>query len=538
MFRAITTLIIIIISLCCEFGCTPNDTKKTTVIIDTLSIQNLDITIPGSFSSQVDLHFDSLLIDTFLLKYKNFKVVKSELKQFYSSKKFAYAWFDNNGLTEQAEHLYNRVIHLKKDGLPDSTLYQTLLTSMFENITATEINSEVDIMLTAQYFFYSQLIYNGLPESITKSLQWFLPRKQIALSKLLDSLLQSPSVNIFTNEPIYRQYHLLKNQLAFYRQLSTSDNEEIIVPSKKKYKSGDSSSVILTIRNKLEKLGDLANNNKSFILDSALLVAIKQFQKRHGLNETGIINVEFLNELNVPTNVRIRQIIVNMERCRWFPEKLDKEHLIVNIPEFSLHNYFNDSILWSMKVVVGRELRKTVVFNDQITYLVFSPYWNIPPGILRKDILPVMKQNKNYLDENNMEITGYDGKTPRIRQKPGKNNPLGGVKFIFPNSYSVYLHDTPSKSLFEKANRALSSGCIRLEDAEKLARYLLRHQPEWTDMKIISAMNSGNEQYVNLKQSMPIYLVYFTSWVDHSGKLNFRKDLYNRDKKLDELIIK
>ncbi len=532
------TILLILTSFLLGYGCTSVDKKNNTKFNDALAVQNLDITIPGSFSTQTVLYFDSLLIDSFLLKYKALGLVKNELKSFYSGRKYAYAWFDGNGLTEQAEHLYNRVIHLKKDGIPDTTLYQTALISIFENDITNEKAPEVDMMLTAQYFYYSQLIYNGLPESITKSLQWFLPRKKIAVTKMLDSLLQTPSGNIFKNEPVYRQYPLLKTQLSFYRQLETSGKDEIIVADKKQYNTGDSSSVILAIRNKLEALGDLINNNQSDTFDEALQAAIKQFQKRHGLNETGIIGTDFLKELNVPINDRIRQIILNMERCRWLPEKSEGEYLVVNLPEFRLHAYNDDSLLWSMKVVVGRELRKTVVFNGKITYLVFSPYWNIPPGILRKDVLPAMRRNKNYLTKNNMEIVGYSGNTPRIRQRPGKNNALGGVKFIFPNSYTIYLHDTPSKSLFEKENRAFSSGCIRVEDAEKLARYLLRHQPDWTDDRINKAMNAGKEEYVNLKQVMPVFLVYFTSWVDDEGKLNFRKDMYGRDKALEAIIFK
>ncbi len=538
MSRIKNILLLFSISLCCGYGCVSGNKNKPVIINDTLAIQNLDITIPGSFSTQTDLYFDSSLIDSFLIKYKAFESVKSELKYFYSIRKYALAWFNNNGITEQAEHLYNRVLHLKKDGLPDSTLYQTALITLFESDITDETRYEVDIMLTAQYFHYSRLIFKGLPEKVTKSLQWFLPRKKIALEKLLDSLLQSPSADIFGHEPVYRQYPLLKAQLALYRQMAKSDKSIMIITDKKLYKPGDSSSIILSVKNKLEALGDLTHNDKSYTFDTTLQSAVKEFQKRHGITENGIIAPVFLKELNTSINDRIRQIIINMERCRWIPEKVAGEYLVVNIPDFRLHAFLDDSLLWSMNVVVGRELRKTVVFNGEITYLVFSPYWNIPPGILHKDVLPAICRNKNYLSKNNMEIAGYNGSTPRIRQKPGKNNPLGGVKFMFPNSHLIYLHDSPSRSLFEKEDRAFSSGCVRLEDAAKLARYLLRHQPEWTDAAIANAMSAGKEQYVNLKKVMPVFLVYFTSWVDNNGKLNFRKDIYGRDKALEAMMYK
>ena len=538
MFRIKPILLLFAILLIVGYCCTTANKKKPAIINDTLAIQNLDITIPGSFSTQTVLHFDSLLIDSFLFKYKDFETVKSELKYFYSGRKFALAWFDNNGITEQAEHLYNRMLHLKKEGLPDSTLYQTALITLFESDITDETSYEVDIMLTAQYFHYSRIIYNGLPEKVTKSLQWFLPRKKIAFERLLDSLLQSPATDIFGEEPVYRQYPLLKAQLALYRQMAETEKGVIIIPDKKLYKLNDTSSFILSIKNKLEALGDLMHNDKSNAFDTALQYAVKQFQKRHGLTENGVIAPVTLKELNIPINDRIRQIIINMERCRWIPEKVADEYLVVNIPDFRLHAFLDDSLLWSMNVVVGRELRKTVVFNGEITYLVFSPYWNIPPGILRKDVLPAIRRNKNYLAKNNMEIVGYDGSTPRIRQKPGKNNPVGGVKFMFPNSHLIYLHDSPSRSLFEKDNRAFSSGCVRVEDAGKLARYLLRHQPEWTDTAIKNAMTAGKERYVDLIQGMPVFLVYFTSWVDNNGKLNFRKDIYGRDKALEAMMYK
>jgi murein L,D-transpeptidase YcbB/YkuD len=186
-----------------------------------------------------------------------------------------------------------------------------------------------------------------------------------------------------------------------------------------------------------------------------------------------------------------------------------------------------------MNVVVGKSQNKTVIFSGGMKYIVFSPYWNIPTSILQKETLPAIKRSKNYLAKHNMEWNGGN-----VRQKPGPNNSLGLVKFLFPNSHSIYLHDTPSKSLFNEDNRAFSHGCIRLAEPQKLALYLLRNQPEWTPEKVSAAMNLGKEQYVPLKSSMPVIITYFTSWVDKVGKLNFRNDVYGRDKRLANIILK
>ncbi len=203
------------------------------------------------------------------------------------------------------------------------------------------------------------------------------------------------------------------------------------------------------------------------------------------------------------------------------------------MPAFKLYSYQNDSLAWSMNVVVGKAQHKTVIFNGNIKYVVFSPYWNVPSSIVRKEIPPAIRKNRNYLQRHQMEWFGS-----QLRQKPGPNNSLGLVKFLFPNSHSIYLHDTPAKSLFNESARAFSHGCIRLEDARKLAIYLLQQDPDWNVQRIDSAMHAGVERTVTLKKSMPVYIAYFTAWVGRDGKLNFRRDIYDRDKRLLEAILK
>jgi L,D-transpeptidase YcbB len=222
---------------------------------------------------------------------------------------------------------------------------------------------------------------------------------------------------------------------------------------------------------------------------------------------------------------------------RWMPTETTGRLVIVNIPEFKLHMYEKNKKVFEMNVVVGKVGHNTMMFNGDLNQVVFSPYWNVPESIVEKEILPKLASNPGYLESQNMEQVGMNGDLPDIRQRPGGANALGKVKFLFPNSFNIYFHDTPSKSLFEKDQRAFSHGCIRLEEPEKMANYLLNDQPEWTPERINEAMNSGSEKFVKVKKPVPVVITYYTSWVDEYGRLNFRNDIYSHDKKLEEKMF-
>jgi len=239
-----------------------------------------------------------------------------------------------------------------------------------------------------------------------------------------------------------------------------------------------------------------------------------------------------IKSLNIPVEKRIEDIIVNMERCRWLPVELGNAHLLINIPEYRVHLFEHNSLQWDMKIVVGKNKNRTAIFSGEIKYVVFSPYWNVPESILKKEILPAIKRNPNYLRKHHMEW--HDG---GVRQLPGSDNALGGVKFLFPNSHNIYLHDTPTKSLFEEDKRAFSHGCIRLDEPIKLAKYLLKNDDKWNDQKIEEAMNAGIEKYVLLKKTIPVYITYLTCWLDTKGVLQFRDDVYELNEKLLKMIL-
>ena len=303
------------------------------------------------------------------------------------------------------------------------------------------------------------------------------------------------------------------------------------------YKNGDSSDAIQQIKTRLEMSGDLKSDDQSPVFTKELEEALKNAQKRFGLQADGVAGPQTISHLNVSVEERIEQLLVNMERMRWMPAERKGTRLVANIPEFKLHVYEGDNEILQMKIVVGKAANKTVIFNDKLQYVVFSPYWNVPRSIVRNEILPAMKKDNSYLRRHNMEQTGTSGGLPVIRQKPGRNNALGRVKFIFPNSYNIYFHDTPVKSLFEQQNRAFSHGCIRLEKPEQLADYLLEDKDGWTKKKIRKAMYSGQESWIKLDEEVPVLIAYFTAWVSDDGLLNFRKDIYGRDQELEERLF-
>ncbi|MEO6221946.1 MAG: L,D-transpeptidase family protein [Vicinamibacterales bacterium] len=277
--------------------------------------------------------------------------------------------------------------------------------------------------------------------------------------------------------------------------------------------------------------------------------AIKVFQEHHGLPATGAVDAATRVAMKVPIEARIKQVMVNLERWRWMPDDLGANHLIVNIPYYHLVARENGKAVKDIRVVVGKPGHETPVFSGEMETVVFSPYWNIPDSIVEGETAPAMAKDPQYLARNNMEIlrvsdsgasaavdpkdVNWDNpqelKQLAFRQKPGPNNALGHVKFLFPNEFNVYLHDTPADALFSRTGRAFSHGCVRVEEPEALAKYILREDATWTEAGILAAMNSGDEKHVKLKAAIPVHIVYFTAWVDDKGGLHFQPDVYGYD---------
>jgi len=489
------------------------------------------ITINTSYSN---IFFDSTQMERFISKQNFHDSLKKRMRNFYNARNYQFAWFFNEGIAEYASSfydIYDDYINYSQD----PALKNPELQKLYDSITIGNFNYNIndtivlktELLLTAQFFRYSRRAYQGRNQLDARELDWFIPRKKIDPSSLLDSLLYHKGRNLSAYEPVNRQYNLLKNYLLKYYEIQKQGGWSSIKADKKNYKIKDSSLVITAVKKRLYVTGDLTTNDKTAIFTKELEDAVKSFERRYGMKEDGMITTAFITEVNQPIKERVQQILINMERIRWMPAQPATDYLLVNIPEFRLHVYEKGDYIWSTNVVVGTEVNNTVIFSGNLKYIVFSPYWNVPSSILRKEILPAIARNKNYLSRNHMEWYGGG-----VRQKPGPWNALGLVKFLFPNNYSIYLHDTPSKSLFSAEKRTFSHGCIRVSEPKKLAQFILRNDTNWDSVKITKAMNAGKEQFYNIKEPIPVFVGYFTAWVDRDGKLNFRDDVYGHDKKM------
>lgn len=513
-----------IIILFTVFACKNKKSEPTIPVAP----RDTTITVTNSYS---ELFFDSTRLEAFIDSNDVQDSMADRLRSFYNQRNYQFAWFFKEGLADYAPTF----ISLQNDYIGysrDSSINNPALTALLDSITidstrtiADSIRLRTELLLTRQFFLYTSRAYTGRQSINAKDLGWFIPRRKIDVVTALDSMLKDKGKNLASIEPVNRQYGLLKEYLLKYYAIEKNGAWQTIDALHKSLRLGDSSRVIAQIQKRLSLTGDFKPADTSnHVFDQPLVDAVKNYQHRMGLKEDGVIGPSFVKELNKPIEDRIRQILINMERIRWIPAEPTSDYILVNIPEFRLHVYEQGQYKWNMDVVVGATAHSTVIFNGDMKYIVFSPYWNVPPGILKTEVLPGIAKNKNYLANHNMEWNNG-----AVRQKPGPKNSLGLVKFLFPNSYNIYLHDTPAKSLFGEDSRAFSHGCIRLAEPKKLAEYLLRNDSTWTLAKITAAMNSGKEKYVTLKQPIPVFIGYFTAWVDRSGNLNFRDDIYKHD---------
>lgn len=501
-----------------------------------VSKRDYSITKANSYS---DLFLDSMVMEKFIADNQLNDSITRRMRSFYNTRNYQFAWFTSNGLTEQARGFWN--IHdYQTTYKKDSSLIDKKLQKRMDNLTTEEsltvsdknkTDIETELKLTQHFITY---ILNSFEEGFVKrkEMERFVPRKKEDALALSDSLVNKKHKDDKYYDDVNRPYRLLKGELAHYLNIAKQGGWQPISTDKKSFKKGVSAPEIAAIKRRLYLTRDLPVNDTSQVYNDTLEIAVKTFQQRFGFKPDGVIDAPMIKQLNIPVETRVQQIYMNLERMRWMWNDTTGRRIVVNIPEFVLHIYEGEKRVMDMVVVVGKEGHNTMMFTGDLNQVVFSPYWNVPPSIVKNEILPAMERNPGYLDGQNMEITGDDGGLPSIRQRPGPGNSLGKVKFLFPNSFNIYFHDTPSKSLFEREQRAFSHGCIRLSDPFGMAKYLLQDQSEWTDEKIRAAMDAGTEKYVKLDKPVPVLITYYTAWVDEYGKLNFRDDIYGHDEKL------
>jgi len=448
--------------------------------------------------------------------------------------------------------------------------------------------AELELLLSNAFLTYAHDLHHGRVRAEQINLELSIGERQVNLSNLLVTAIETNQVQGTLDSllPKYPMYAKLRISLKEYKEIAAKGGWQP-VPYGDKFKKGARGQRVLALSKRLKVTGELDSSIvESDLFDETLDQAVRKYQQRNGLYIDGVVGKSTIEALNVPVEERISQIELTMERWRLIPQNLGDRYILVNIANFHLYGIENNNDSINMRIVVGKPRWNTPMFSEDMTHLIVNPYWNIPPSIFRDDIAPRIKEDPGYMAKRNMDALGLkapqkivveeaevvevaenvevaeviDGNNLgkqrlsdaeaqniqaqkeyiskvltgkyRLRQNPGPGNPLGRIKFLFPNKHSVYLHDTPNRGFFKKAQRNFSHGCIRVEKPVELAEFVLFSNPNWTENTIISTINKGRTKTVHLGQAIPVYVLYFTTWVDNEGSVNFHKDIYGLDKTL------
>jgi len=487
---------------------------------------------------------------------------------FYSQRQFEPLWTKQGKLTSLAYELRFEIRQVGDDALNPESYHLALIEAFFESyekklasgspLEEVEL-AELELLLSDAYFRLALELELGRVDPSKLKAKWGIPRK--TQSKDYGALLSQAArnqdlrtvlISLYPNTPSYRKGKLRLRQLEEFAQKQGAWKP---IKSDRAVRPGESNTSLPQVRERLEFWGfspkGAVEDSKRY--DSLLLVQVQAFQTQRGLKADGILGQSTLVALNTSPTQLMDKIRVNLERMRWVPaDFFEKEAILVNVPSFQVVYHRGPDTLFSTKVIVGTLKNQTPIFTAPLSYLVLSPYWNIPPSIARKETLPAIRRNPGYLKANHMEVVNTAGQPVSlsqvnwkaspfpylIRQKPGEHNALGLVKFMFPNPYNVYLHDTPSKQLFERETRAFSHGCIRMEHPAAFAELLLKDRQEWPVARMQEVMHQGKEEIVTLTKKIPVAILYFTFLVSPTGAPVFFEDIYGRDEELLLLLKK
>lgn len=490
---------------------------------------------------------------------------KSEIYQFYTNRLFAQAWSEGGKLTELAYELRFEIMQSKFDGLNPQDYHLNLINVFFTQFesnkkqnTANELDdlADVELLLSDAFFHLAAHLEIGKvdPKSLAGDWQITSKTSKVSYNALLEVALQKQQIRqtletLYPNITIYKKGREVIRAMDEIRKYDTLNWKDVKVA--KTIKVGETNGGVPNLRERLAFWKYLEpyqfEDDKAY--DSTMFAAVQRFQQRNGLEPDGALGKNTVHTLNQSPSDLIDKASVNMERLRWLPDTLrGAEMIVVNIANYQLDYVSNRDTLFSARVIVGKKYHESPIFSSAMSYIVFSPYWNLPTSIVRNEVMPAVRKNPNYLAQKNMEVVTFSGKPVdpasvnwsgrsipyMVRQKPGATNSLGLVKFMFPNEHSVYIHDTPSRSLFEREDRALSHGCIRIQDPATFAQLLLKSDRSWTPEKINAAMHQSHEQIVTLDRKIPVVLLYMTFWADSKGQGHFRQDIYDRD---EEVLI-
>jgi murein L,D-transpeptidase YcbB/YkuD len=461
---------------------------------------------------------------------------------------------------DKVEQMISSIYNASADGLNPEDYHLNEMDGLMQKIISSEKPdvedaNRLDYLLTDSFLILSTHLSSGKTDPETIDPLWKVTRRMAhpGLEKLIDSTLERGNISEILQNliPVHPDYSYLRNALSKYRQLQADGGWKTFSTMLPKLEFGMSHPDVDSLRKRLAVTQgyikpDSVDKN---LFDKSLLDQVIIFQQRNGLDADGVAGKGTISALNIPIEERIETIEANLERWRWISDDLGELYIRVDIANFNLQVMEKDKPVFESPVIVGRQYRQTPVFGAVMKYLTLNPDWTVPPTILTEDILPVLIKDRSYLTKNEMKILTSDGTEINpssidwgnvsvknfpyiIRQEPGEKCPLGKVKFVFPNEYDVYIHDTPSRSLFSQSVRTFSSGCIRIGRAFDLAAYILKDDPKWSIVNLQKTIDDGQKTTVILKNPVPVYILYLTAWADENGTVYFGRDVYNRDPQL------
>jgi murein L,D-transpeptidase YcbB/YkuD len=483
------------------------------------------------------------------------------VRRVYLDRDYQPVWIDGSELEGRALDLIETLCHAEREGLRSADYdlpgLQAQLARLREHKKSNPAAlAALDLRLTRAFLDYATDLLAGRLDPQAVHNGWYIRARRAVIDSTLRSALSQDAFDDMVSplRPRQKEYKELLEVLADYREIEAKGGWERI-EGVSRLRWGDEGPTVAVLRQRLQATGDLEKAEGKPIYDDRVAKAVARFQERHGIPADSSVDAKTLAALNVPVETRIRIIELNLERYRWLPSDFGKRYILVNIPDYRLYAYDEGKERLTMRVTVGEEYtHATPVFADSMTHVVFRPYWEVPRRIMVDSVIPNVRKNIHYLAQHSYEVVDLARneviadpsainwsklnmkKIPfRVRQKPGPDNQLGTVKFMFPNQFSVYLHDTPADSLFEKQNRTDSHGCVRVEDAVKLAGYVLEKQEGWGDDEILEAIAADPTKdmtptSVYLKHPVPVYLLYLTAFV-RDGVLHFRDDPYRKDRR-------
>ncbi len=497
--------------------------------------------------------------------------VEAELiRAVYDRANSTFLWSSKGQPTQQARAVIGFLSAADTFGLAPEDYAANLLAtnaSQLNNHSSPTQTRQFDLLLTRAAMRFISHVHYGRIDPRAAGFELAQSRNDLDVAATVASLASEANVDnvVAIAEPHFYHYALLKAALRFYRRLAADSGiTKLSFEGKRTLRLGDSYSGVAGLRGLLVAERDLPDTESAKVtgqtLDAALVVALKHFQLRHGLTPDGTLGPSTFAALTTPMAQRVRQIELTLERWRWLPA-FTVPPIIVNIPEFRLFafNTTADRVasILQMPVIVGQiyPRKRTPIFVGDLKYVVFRPYWDVPRSITLHEILPALRAHPDYLQRNNFEIVRGEGDdspiiepTPeafaalaagqlRVRQRPGDNNALGLIKFLFPNSHGVYMHSTPAHQLFLASKRAFSHGCIRVSDPVALANYVLQKAPTpWNDSRIVATMQDEKSLRVELRESIPVFILYGTAMATEDGQVQFFDDIYGHDRKLEVLL--